>query len=244
MRRIGSIRVLEDEAFLRRAARGSFAVLGLGLLLILAWLVIGIAIPGFPRLELERVLGGWGARLMGVPAVSGWAVLGWWLALIAACVAAFLLHEVVHGLFFKRFLPAGRTVSYGADFKMGIMYASAEGVRFSRDRYLAVLIAPTIVITLAVIAIGIGLGWPLWAVATATIHLSGCTGDWGYIRAINADRRIAYCEDTSWGVTFFADDDAPGAERGVQPSCAKGFAVIEGGLSGAGGPRTRGDEDR
>lgn len=244
MTQIGAIRVLEDEAFLRRAARGSFAILGVALLLILAWLAIGSAIPGFPRLELERALGGWGARLMGVRAVSAWAVAGWWIALLFGCAASFVLHEVVHGLFFERFLPAGHAVSYGIDFKMGIMYASAEGVRFERDRYVAVLIAPTIVITLAVVAIGIGFGWPLWTLATAAIHLSGCTGDWGYIRAIHADRRIAYCEDTSWGVAFFADDGALSSGHGVQPSCAKGFKVIDGGLSGADGPRTRENEDR
>lgn len=127
MTQIGAIRVLEDEAFLRRAARGSFAILGIALLLILAWLAIGSAIPGFPRLELERALGGWGARLMGVRAVSAWAVAGWWIALLFGCAASFVLHEVVHGFFFERFLPAGHAVSYGIDFKMGIMYASAEG---------------------------------------------------------------------------------------------------------------------
>lgn len=37
----------------------------------------------------------------------------------------------------------------------------------------------------------------------AGLHLSGCVGDWYYVRTILRDRRIVACEDTSFGVRFF-----------------------------------------
>lgn len=46
-------------------------------------------------------------------------------------------------------------------------------------------------------------GYPLLCYLAAGLHLSGCVGDWYYVRTILRDRRIVACEDTSFGVRFF-----------------------------------------
>ena len=79
-------------------------------------------------------------------------------------------------------------------------------VRDSRNKiifYIKKAWAPTVVVT-AAFALGFAFsGYPLLCYLAAGLHLSGCTGDWCYVRTILRDRRIAACEDTSFGVRFF-----------------------------------------
>ena len=82
-------------------------------------------------------------------------------------------------------------------------YACAGGIVESGGRYRSVCLAPTVVVT-AAFALGFAFsGYPLLCYLAAGLHLSGCTGDWYYVRTILRDRRIAACEDTSFGVRFF-----------------------------------------
>lgn len=61
----------------------------------------------------------------------------------------------------------------------------------------------TVVLTVA-FALGFAFsGYPLLCYLAAGLHLSGCVGDWYYVRTILRDRRIVACEDTSFGVRFF-----------------------------------------
>ena len=113
------------------------------------------------------------------------------------------MHELVHGVFFKLFAPTGAQVTFGANLETCMIYACAEGVVYSRRRYVAVCLAPTVVVT-AAFALGFALsGYPLLCYLAAGLHLSGCVGDWYYVRTILRDRRIVACEDTSFGVRFF-----------------------------------------
>lgn len=236
MRRISAIHTFEDQDFLRGISRASLAVLLLGVLIAAGWFA-GVTALGasldikLVPFELPVALGGLGARLLGVdePA-SGMATMpAWWLSLAVAMMVSLVVHELVHGFFFKQFAPAGSRVTFGANLKMGMLYASAEGIVYSRRQYIVIAIAPSIVVTLLLVAVGIGLRWPLWTIIAATAHLSGCTGDWGYIRAIRRDPRITHCEDTSWGVQFYGDDVSVAAEEGnagleVMPVSAGGEA--------------------
>lgn len=80
----------------------------------------------------------------------------------------------------------------------------APGVAYSRRRYMVICLAPTVVLT-AAFALGFALsGYPLLCYLAAGLHLSGCVGDWYYVRTILRDRCIVACEDTSFGVRFFA----------------------------------------
>ena len=126
--------------------------------------------------------------LLGGPAdldaaeAGGWTtVVGWMVGVAAVSAASFAVHELVHAVFFKLLAPAG-----------------------ARRRYMAICLAPTVVLTVA-FALGFAFsGYPLLCYLAAGLHLSGCVGDWYYVRTILRDRRIVACEDTSFGVRFFA----------------------------------------
>ena len=113
------------------------------------------------------------------------------------------VHELVHGVFFKLLAPAGAKVAFGANRETCMIYACAEGVVYSRVRYMVICLAPTVALTVA-FALGFAFsGYPLLCYLAAGLHLSGCVGDWYYVRTILRDRRIVACEDTSFGVRFF-----------------------------------------
>ena len=202
MKEIGDIHVFEDRDFLRGVSVASLVVVLLGCLAGVAWYaLVEVAGETLGR-ELSAFEIGWGT-LFSQPA--------WWVALVAAIILMFIAHELVHGFFFKQFAPQGAHVTYGANWSMGMFYASAEGVVYTRGQYEAIIIAPTIVVTFALVAIGCGLKWPLWTIILATIHLSGCTGDWGYLWELHKNPDVTHCEDTSFGVRFLTDlyDERP-----------------------------------
>ena len=135
---------------------------------------------------------------------GGWtAVVGWMVGLVTVSAASFAVHELVHAVFFKLLAPAGAHVTFGANRETCMIYACAEGVVYSRMRYVAICLAPTVVLTVA-FALGFAFsGYSLLCFLAAGLHLSGCVGDWYYVRTILRDRRIVACEDTSFGVRFF-----------------------------------------
>lgn len=221
MRKIGDIHVFEDEVFLRSMRRASAAVALAGLGAAALWGLAMVALHGVfgapvVPFELGAVLGSLGNRIMGVASAQGFKIW-WWILLAVVPVASLGLHEFVHAFLFKQYAPPGTHVAFGSNADMGMLYASAEGVLYTRGQYLVIALAPSIVVSLLLIAVGVGLRWPLWTFIVVTAHLVGCTGDWGYVRAILKDPAIAYCEDTSYGVAFFGDGDFDG------------FTVVEGG---------------
>ena len=138
MNEISNIHAFEDEDFLH------------------ACFVWGMAVLGAFAVCLVPVF-----MLMGGPAdldaadAGGWmAVVGWIVGLAAISMASFAVHELVHGVFFKLLAPAGAKVTFGANRETAMIYACAEGVVYSRRRYMAVCLAPTVVVT-AALALGL-----------------------------------------------------------------------------------------
>ena len=201
MRKIADIRTFEDRGFQRRMLRASAAVIAVGAVLGIIWFAFGIPrLLGLPGMELRAVFTGEGAE--GMPPSF------WWLAICSVgCFVSLAAHEVVHAVFFKLFAPAGTRVTFGANWKAGMLYACAKDIVYTRRQYLAIALAPTVVVTALLLVLGVVTGWPLVFYLVAVLHLSGCTGDWEYVRAIVRDARIAYCEDTEWGVSFFGEGD-------------------------------------
>lgn len=207
--------MFEDESFLRFARRASGLVVLGGVLAAALWgaaMSALHAVAGAPVVpfELGAMFGEWGNRLLGVEGGQGFTVW-WWVLLVAVSAASFALHELVHAFFFKQYAPPGTRVTFGSNLGMGMLYASAEGVVYGRAQYLTIALAPSVVVTLLLMAVGLGLRWPLWTILVVVVHLSGCTGDWGYVRAIVRNPAIAFCEDTSYGVAFYADVRADAA---------------------------------
>ncbi len=201
----GDIRIFEDRAFQARMARASYAVIGVGIVAGALWFAAVAPALGCAEAEIGTVLS---SRVHGIPAVVAWAA-----ALVCGVLGSLILHEGVHGLLFKLLAPRGARVLFGADRSLGLIYASADGVTYPRRRYLAIILAPTVVVTALALAAAQLSGWPVLWYAVGVMHLSGCAGDWGYARIILRDPGIAWCEDTSWGVRFFARD----AARGERP---------------------------
>lgn len=202
---ISSIRTFEDRGFQRGMVRASAVVAVAGAVLGAAWFFTGApGALGLPPAEVGAVVRGEGPCWLGLPP------LVWWLACGAAgCFAALAAHELVHGVLFRLFAPAGARVSFGADWKAGMLYACAEDVVYTRAQYLVIALAPTVVVTALLLLLGMASGWPVLWYAVAVLHLSGCTGDWGYVAAIARDPRIMWCEDTEWGVRFYGEGEAP-----------------------------------
>ena len=198
MHEIGNIRTFEDQEFLRGICRASYAVLSAGA-------IGGVALFGFCGIPCE----------LASSLVGGFGGVALWVAcVVLAILLSFASHEVVHALFFKALGPRGARVTFGWNLESAMIYACAEGIVYSRRRYLAVVLAPTVVVTGVVVALGTLFGCGLTAWVVCVLHLSGCTGDWFYARAVMFDRRIRWCEDTAWGVCFY-DANEDGENEGA-----------------------------
>jgi hypothetical protein len=91
---------------------------------------------------------------------------------VAGVLGVLVLHEVVHGVFFRIFGAAPR---FGVYRRGGMLYAKAPGFAFTRRQYLVILLGPLVGISLAASS-GMGLlsGTPtvwflaLWAIVNAS----------------------------------------------------------------------------
>ena len=198
MHEIGNIRTLEDQEFLHGICRASYAVLLMGTL-------GGVALFGFYGAPCELAL----AVAGGVGGVALWVA-----GVVLAMLLSFAAHEAIHALFFKVLGPKGAHVTFGWNLESAMIYACAEGAIYSRRRYLAVVLAPTVAVTCLVAVLGIEFGCDLAAWVICVVHLSECTGDWSYVRTIVSDRRIRWCEDEAWGVRFYGVSES-GEDEGV-----------------------------
>ena len=145
MNEISNIHAFEDEDFLHACFVWGMAVLGaFAVCLVPVFMLLG------------------GPADLDAADAGGWmAVLGWIVGLAAISMASFAVHELVHGVFFKLLAPAGAQVTFGANRETAMIYACAEGVVYSRRRYMAVCLAPTVVVTTA-FALGFAFsGYPL-----------------------------------------------------------------------------------
>lgn len=213
MREISNIHAFEDERFLRACLHGSAVVLAA---CAAAGAALFFVLPAGGCAPWGLEMGGELLRLMGE---GGCSVPVWILGLVLLCLAVFALHEGVHGALFKLLAPAGAQVSFGVEPEHAMLYACAEGIVYPTGRYIAILLGPTVVLTALLACIGVAGGYPLACFVAGALHLSGCVGDWFYVREILSDRRIVACEDTSWGVRFLGEgeDDGEAAEA-AEPS--------------------------
>ncbi|MGN0286147.1 MAG: hypothetical protein ACI4B6_00545 [Atopobiaceae bacterium] len=86
-----------------------------------------------------------------------------------------------------------------------MLYTSAEGLIMPRRRFMAVLMGPAVLVTLALVLVCSAMGLPLAAWAVAVLHLSGCTGDLGFVGIIHRSD-ATFVQDTSKGIALYVDD--------------------------------------
>lgn len=170
--------LMDDPAWLASVAKGSAAVL-----------VVGTAATAV-------------AVLLGVPVEP--VGLGW-LALVAVVSLIVLpVHELVHGAAFKLLGGRGAKVRMGYR-SPGMLYACANGLVLPRRFFLAVVLAPTVLISAGLAVAAALTPWPLACVTCLWLHLSGCTGDLAMARDL-AGAKEPYVRDTEDGFDLLAPE--------------------------------------
>ena len=186
-RTLGDIDFFGDDALRQRLVRASARLLIGGAALAVALSVV----TGTGVIEEMRALpGDWGAAL-------------WPLAMAALSVAALPVHELVHALFMRVLGGPGTRVSFG--YQAGMLYAGCPGLVLSKPRFVAVLLAPTVLVTAALLGLGLVLGYPFMTLWAAVLHLSGCSGDILAAGAILRERACTHCRDTERGVELLCE---------------------------------------
>ena len=175
MRTIADIDVLGDEALQRGIARLSLALLAVTVLLAV---LLALALGG-ERLDV-------------------W----WWVTLALGSLVALPVHELVHAAAFKLLCPGCR-VSFG--FKDAFLYTKTDGALLRRGCMVAVLLAPSVLVTAALAALALGAGLPVLAVLLAGVHLSGCAGDILMASATLREGTCTHVRDTETGITLLCD---------------------------------------
>lgn len=156
----------------------------------------------------------WGALFFWLALRTGWlppaaafASLNMALAFVVATIAILVLHELVHGAAMRLY---GAHTEYGAILSKGMFYATAPGFAFPRNRYLVVVLAPLVVLSLlAVIAMALlaGSSWVMVVVLAATLNASGAAGDLWMSALVLRYPPAAYIVDEKDGMRVFV----PGA---------------------------------
>ncbi|MHC5250760.1 DUF3267 domain-containing protein [Listeria kieliensis] len=113
-----------------------------------------------------------------------------------------LIHEGIHGLFFKLFSETGSKVIFG--YKNGLLYASSPNSFYSRNQFIWISIAPFFFIT-SILTILFFLGWLPQEVYVilATVHGSGCVGDFYWCYLLIKEPKTVKVEDTEVGFRIY-----------------------------------------
>lgn len=178
MRLIRDIDVFNDPAILSDMVASSLEVTGIGLGILVAWVVLG-----WPHEGTDVI---------------------WFLIVAISLVSAFALHELVHGLFFKIFGGKEAHLRFGA--RDGMLYSCAAGLVLPRREFLVVLLAPTVLVSAIVFFAAPALELRLGGFVVFAMHLSGCTGDLAFVAAILDDPEVTKVEDTEDGIRLYGED--------------------------------------
>lgn len=186
-RTLGDIDFFGDDALRQRLVRAS------------AWLLIG----GAALAVALSVVAGTGVieEMRALP--GDWDAAMWPLAMAALSVVALPVHELVHALFMRVLGGPGTRVSFG--YQAGMLYAGCPGLVLSKPRFVAVLLAPTVLVTAALLGLGLVLGYPFMTLWAAVLHLSGCSGDILAAGMILCERACTHCRDTERGVELLCE---------------------------------------
>ncbi len=125
------------------------------------------------------------------------------LILGAAIVLTLALHELSHGLTMSLF---GATPKYGIKWEAGALYATAPGYAFTRNQYLAVILAPLVELSLlAALGIVAFAGQPAISLlaACAVVNAMGACGDVYMAYRVLQYPALAYVIDEEDGMRVF-----------------------------------------
>ncbi|HFI0273459.1 TPA: DUF3267 domain-containing protein [Streptococcus suis] len=119
--------------------------------------------------------------------------------------ALIIIHELIHGIFFKVFCPEN-PVKYGIKWKSGMAYATSPGSLYNRMQMLVISLAPFVMISLGLTVVA-GLGWMSMSLylMLATLHAASCSGDfyYTYLLLIRFAKGNIAVEDTETGLIIY-----------------------------------------
>lgn len=117
-----------------------------------------------------------------------------------------VIHELIHGIFFKVFNPTGK-VKFG--FKNGMAYATSPQSYYSKGRFAVICLAPFFFISISLMILYL-LGFlSIYAfVFLASIHASACIGDFYWIYLILKAPPKTIVEDTDVGISFYQEKES------------------------------------
>ena len=183
MRVIGTVNVLEDTDVQHAMVCASWAIMGAGAAIALVLWLVSLASG---RHVLEPVGPGW--------------VLG----LVVASAVSLPVHELVHAAAFVILGSSDVHVSFGI--KDFMLYTSANGAVLPRGRFMAVLLAPSVVVTALFVLAGCVWHAPLFALLGGAFHLAGCTGDLDMVRIIALTPAATFVRDSPAGVDLLSEE--------------------------------------
>lgn len=112
-----------------------------------------------------------------------------------------VIHELIHGLFFKVFNPKGK-VKFG--FKQGMAYATSPNSFYSKGEFSVIALAPFVIINTTLLVLYFLGMVPVFAfVMLSAIHAGSCVGDFYYILLIIQTPPKAFVEDVEQGINFY-----------------------------------------
>lgn len=178
MRVIDEVDLIGDPMERRAIGRLSWIILCLGIATLAA--VASQSLPSDPGGTINDI--GWG---------------------IIAGLVATIPHELIHGATFKILGPSGSKVSFG--FKAAFFYTRYHGPALKRDDFLRALLAPAVILSIALPVLGAALGHPLAGWLAMVLHLSGCAGDIVMSVDILAMPGVTHVEDTDAGCRLLGE---------------------------------------
>lgn len=112
-----------------------------------------------------------------------------------------LVHELIHGLFFKIFNKNGK-VKFGT--KNGLVYATSPNSLYSKKQFYIIVLAPFVVLsTLFTIALIFDVFELVEYIIIATVHASACVGDFYWIYLLKDEPKTVKVEDTEKGMNVY-----------------------------------------
>ena len=164
-------------------------------------LIIWLNIASIPLFILLLFLFQLVLVLADIPVVAEFGILSI-LLLVVSLFVLLIIHELIHGLFFRVFNPQGQ-VKFG--FKNGMAYATSPHSFYTKGQFAIIGLAPFILITMSLLLLYVGS-----VISGATfiflgaLHGSGCIGDfyWAYLLAKSPKDSLV--EDTEVGISFYS----------------------------------------
>lgn len=178
MRVVRDINILEDQDLLQQIMRWSVAIF-----------VVTIATSVSAYVAEQLAWGDLGKSLLLAAIVS---------------VAVLPVHELLHAAAFKLLGGPGIKVSFGA--KDAFLYTRTNDAVLPRECFVAVLLTPAAVITVALLLWGCIGGDLGFGILTTGLHLSGCTGDLLMAALIHTTPEATHVQDTEVGCKLLAED--------------------------------------